>query len=276
MSSIASASISPLAYKKLVLHTAKYPTARVLGLLLASSSSSSSTLTIVDAIPLSRHWTSLAPIAEVALSLATTYAASQNLCIVGLYEAPELISDRAPSPQASKLAEKVATLANKDALLLLVNNATLLSGSDSSLSGYTVAANAGGRGAEAKPKALQGAQAVQLEDAAKAKELDGAVRKDSAWEKIVDFDGKYIAHIGSSGGRKCCVSNTDVLPPLTFADHRSPRGHNVGLVAKLRYQSMSSTYSVRSYHTLLTLYIPLRRPSCILRILITSQVFSSA
>ncbi len=94
-------------------------------------------------------------IAEVALSLATTHAASQNLSIVGLYEAPELISDRAPSPQASKLAEKVATLANKDALLLLVNNATLLSGSDSSLSGYTVAANAGGRGAEAKPKGLQ-------------------------------------------------------------------------------------------------------------------------
>ncbi|KAJ1023493.1 hypothetical protein NDA16_003110 [Ustilago loliicola] len=188
MSSISSASVSPLAYKKLVLHAAKYPTARVLGLLLADATSSSTDLTITDSIPLSHHWTALAPMAEAALSLATSYASSKNLAVVGLYEAPELVSDRNVSRQASKLAEKITTFAGKEALLLHVNNATLLNPNNHSLSGYTVAAttSAGGKG-EAKPKQLQGS-AVSLQDSAKAKELEGAVRKERTWEKLVDFD----------------------------------------------------------------------------------------
>ncbi|SPO27116.1 uncharacterized protein UTRI_10577_B [Ustilago trichophora] len=187
MSTISSVSVSPLAYKKLVLHTAKYPTARVLGLLLADSTSSpSGSVTISDSIPLSHHWTALAPMAEVALSLATSYASSKNLTVVGLYEAPELVSDRAPSQQASKLAEKIATLANREALLLLVNNATLLNPHNHSLSGYSVSANASGKG-EAKSKPLQGS-AVTLQDENKAKQLESAVKKERIWQKIVDFD----------------------------------------------------------------------------------------
>lgn len=127
--------------------------------------------------------------AEVALSLATSYASSKNLTVVGLYEAPELVSERTPSQQASKLAEKIATLANREALLLPVNNATLLNPHNHSLSGYTVPANASGKG-EAKSKALQGS-AVTLQDENKAKQLESAVRKERTWEKIVDFDGEY-------------------------------------------------------------------------------------
>lgn len=192
MSAISSATVSPLAYKKLVLHTAKYPTARVLGFLLADPSSSS--LTITDSIPLSHHWTALAPMAEVALSLATSYASSKNLAVVGLYEAPELVSDRTPSQQATRLVEKIATLANRDALLLLVNNATLLNPNNHSLSGYTVAANAAAKGGEVKPKPLQGS-AVTLQDASKANDLESAVRKQSAWDQLVDFDGKYSTRL---------------------------------------------------------------------------------
>lgn len=186
MSSISSVSVSALAYKKIVLHTAKYPTARVLGFLLSDPSKSSQDLIISDSIPLSHHWTSLAPMAEAALSLVTSYASSKNLSIVGLYEAPELVSDRTPSPQASKLAEKIANLANKEALLLFVNNATLLSLDGHSLAGYTVSANSSGKG-ETKPKALQGS-ALSLQDQTKAKELEGAVRRDRTWEKLADFD----------------------------------------------------------------------------------------
>ena len=189
MSSISTITVSPLAYKKLILHTAKYPTARVLGFLLADatdSSSSSASVQIVDSIPLSHHWTALAPMAEVALSLAMSYASTKNLSVVGLYEAPELIAVRSTSQQANKLADKIAVLANREAVLLLVDNATLLSGSTSSLSGFSV--QAVGKG-EPKPRALQ-ASAVSLQDQSKAAELEGAVRKERTWEKLVDFDGK--------------------------------------------------------------------------------------
>lgn len=189
MSTISSVSVSPLAYKKLILHTAKYPTARVLGFLLADTASlSSPALSITDSIPLSHHWTSLAPMAEVALSLATSYASTKSLTIVGLYEAPELVSDRNPSQQSSRLAEKIASLAKRDAVLLLVDNAALLSADKQALGGYTVSTTSG-KG-EAKPKALQ-ASAVSLQDKSKASQLEGAVRKEATWEKLVDFDGEY-------------------------------------------------------------------------------------
>ncbi|KAJ9480206.1 MPN domain-containing protein [Pseudozyma hubeiensis] len=185
MSSISSVTVSSLAYKKLILHAAKYPTARVLGFLLADSASPQ-TINIVDSIPLSHHWTALAPMAEVALSLATSYASSKTLRVVGLYEAPELTSDRNPSPQANKLTEKIAGLANAEALLLLVNNATLLKAGEHSLSGFTVSSSTSGKG-DTKPKALAGS-AVVLQDQSRAAEVESAVRKDSAWDKIVDFD----------------------------------------------------------------------------------------
>ncbi|CDU26072.1 uncharacterized protein SPSC_06239 [Sporisorium scitamineum] len=184
MSTISAVSLSPLAYKKLILHTAKYPTARVFGFLLADPTSSQ-TLNIVDSIPLSHHWTALAPMAEVALSLATSYASTKNLTVVGLYEAPELVAERTPSQQAGKLAEKIATLASKEALLLFVNNATLLDTRSHSLSAYSVPA-ASSKG-ETKPKALQGST-VALQDQSKAAELESAVRKQGAWDKLVDFD----------------------------------------------------------------------------------------
>lgn len=130
--------------------------------------------------------------AEVALSLATSYASSKNLAIVGLYEAPELVSERNPSPQASRLAEKIATLANKDAVLLLVDNTALLSANKHALLGFVVSSNAGAAGkGDSKAKALH-ASAVALQDQVKAKELEASVRRDRTWEKLVDFDGKYL------------------------------------------------------------------------------------
>ena len=169
--------------------------------------------------------------AEVALSLATSYASSKNLSIVGLYEAPELVSDRTVSQQATKLAEKIATLANRDALLLLVDNAKLLSPESHSLSGYSVGANASGKG-EAKQKALQGS-AVSLQNQGMVKELEGTVRKEKAWEKISDFDGKYLVRNGSGVWKR--ILTTCLICVLKYRSSRRPI---IGLVAELCNHSM--------------------------------------
>lgn len=239
MSGITSVNVLPLAHKKLVLHTAKYPTARVLGLLLADAAtiSSQGLLTVTDVIPLSHHWTALAPMAEVALSLATSYASSNKLAIVGVYEAPELVSNRTPSQPASKLAEKIATLAKKDALLLLINNATLLSPNDHSLSAYTVAPHPSGAAkGDAKAKALQGS-AVSLQDPAKARELEGAVRKESAWEKLVDFDGELVFARQYNGDVASWMLTVSTLLP--WLCYRSPRRSITGLAAEFRHCCMN-------------------------------------
>lgn len=233
MSTISAVSVSPLAYKKLVLHTAKYPTARVFGLLLADTSSSQN-VSIVDSIPLSHHWTALAPMAEVALSLATSYASSKNLSVVGVYEAPELVAERTPSQQAGKLAEKIAALAGREALLLFVDNAKLLDARSSALSGFAVSAAAGGK-AEAKPRALQG-ESVTLQDQSTVAELEGAVRKQGLWEKIVDFDGKCVL----TKQRRGCLGIIVLilLPTSDDCSDRPPRRSVARLAAERCHHCM--------------------------------------
>lgn len=221
MSTATKASVSHLAYKKIVLHCAKYPSGRVFGFLVGTKSAQA--VDVVDAIPLSHHWTSLSPMAEAGLSLvsafvrdfscksdvltliavsvlqAVSYAASKGLKIVGLYEAPELLGHRTPSAQASKLTEKIATLLSSDALLFLVNNATLLSANDHSLVPYTVApsSTSGNKGTnnsakeEAKPKSLSSGS-VTLKQTARAKELEDDVRKTRVWDRLHDFDGTLL------------------------------------------------------------------------------------
>ena len=63
------ASLSPLAYLKVVLHAAKYPAYTVFGLLVGTVDAASSTCTVSDAIPLVHAWTDLSPMTEAALQL---------------------------------------------------------------------------------------------------------------------------------------------------------------------------------------------------------------
>ncbi|KAI3481709.1 hypothetical protein L1887_55720 [Cichorium endivia] len=186
MSTVSSVRVSPLAYKKLVLHAAKYPTSRVLGLLLADSSSSSELL-ITDSIPLSHHWTSLAPAAEAALSLATSYAATRKLVVVGVYEAPELVATVAPSTHALRLAEKIAGLARREAVLVRVNNATILNPNTHAMTAYPVAMAQGKT--EQKPKPLK-QEALTLQQPDQVQKLYDAMNTSGDWEHLVDFDGK--------------------------------------------------------------------------------------
>ncbi|PWY97472.1 UPF0172-domain-containing protein [Testicularia cyperi] len=186
-SSASGSSVSHLAYKKLVLHTAKYPTARVFGFLVGKSGSDGA-FSIVDAIPLSHHWTSLAPMAEAGLSLASAYISTKDLSVIGIYEAPELVGQREPSAQSAKLAEKIATLNGRDSLLLLINNSTLLHPTNHSLIPHLVSPpSSNNPAAAAKPKSLP-TSAVSLVDPTKAKSLEDDVRKSRSWQLLHDFD----------------------------------------------------------------------------------------
>lgn len=66
---MANYSIASLAYLKLVLHAAKFPSSTCVGLLVGTVSGSSCTIT--DAIPLAHHWTDLSPMAEAGLRLVS-------------------------------------------------------------------------------------------------------------------------------------------------------------------------------------------------------------
>lgn len=63
--------ISPLAYLKLVFHAAKYPASTVTGLLIGTVVGSE--VTIVDALPLLHHWTTLSPMMQAGLELVRSY-----------------------------------------------------------------------------------------------------------------------------------------------------------------------------------------------------------
>lgn len=132
-------SIAPLAYLKLVLHAAKFPSSTCVGLLVGTFSGSSCTIT--DAIPLAHHWIDLSPMAEAGLGLvspitpvwtrscpfsphltflqADLYAKQQQLVFLGLYVANERLGDQALPHGVQKMAEAVRK-DRPDAVVLVV------------------------------------------------------------------------------------------------------------------------------------------------------------
>lgn len=67
-------SIQSLAYLKLILHSAKYPSSAVTGILLGYNNPDEPTLVVIsDVIPLFHHWTDLNPMMEVALNLVSFF-----------------------------------------------------------------------------------------------------------------------------------------------------------------------------------------------------------
>ncbi|KAN0060011.1 hypothetical protein ACQY0O_007984 [Thecaphora frezii] len=186
------------AYHTILLHLSKHPTATVLGFLLGPSNSTSDQTDVRTALPLSHHWTALAPVAEVGLALATNYAESQGLEVVGVYEAPRDVTERNPSTQALRLAEKVASLSKRShATLLLVNNFTLLDPTTHSLLPFSVSApSSSATKGTALPDAIPKSQSLadsslrfdganQVADVVKAAE---AKIRQRAWKHVVDLD----------------------------------------------------------------------------------------
>lgn len=138
-----------------------------------------------------------------------------------MYEGPELLDTRSPSSQAAKLTEKVATLLSDDAVLFLVNNATLLAANSHPFLPFTVApaspngnkATSNAAASEAKPKSL-GADNVTLTQTARAKELEKDVRKTRIWDRLYDFDGTFL-----SSPHFTCPQRTQADIFLCLADH---------------------------------------------------------
>lgn len=76
--------LTPQAYALPILHSALHPSSTTIGLFLASSTNE-----ITTSIPLQHINTSLTPYTELGLELATVYAESRGLEVVGIYIAHE-------------------------------------------------------------------------------------------------------------------------------------------------------------------------------------------
>ena len=114
---------------KALLHSIKYPSASVNGILLADKKSNSQAVTVVDAIPVLHSFLTLAPVLETALIQVrvaalmaaaihcfpstqfhmqiAAYAKEQGLQIVGLYHANERFDDSELGQSARKIADKL-------------------------------------------------------------------------------------------------------------------------------------------------------------------------
>ncbi|TRM64182.1 hypothetical protein BD626DRAFT_494066 [Schizophyllum amplum] len=109
--------LSDDAYLKVFFHCAKYPQRAVNGVLLGTEAGNE--VQITDAVPLLHHWTHLSPMMEIGLDLATTYAASVGLQLVGYYQACERLEDTGLAPVGEKIARKIkAEFANAVALVI--------------------------------------------------------------------------------------------------------------------------------------------------------------
>lgn len=76
-------SLSALAYTKIILHAAKFPSSRCIGLLVGPPpTSSTESATVQDAIPLLHHWADLSMAMEAALQFVSTRHGRTENCKV--------------------------------------------------------------------------------------------------------------------------------------------------------------------------------------------------
>ncbi|TNY21059.1 hypothetical protein DMC30DRAFT_416358 [Rhodotorula diobovata] len=121
-------SVSPLAYLKLVLHAAAYPSSTVVGVLLGTVvDRSTGAVTVTDAVPLLHHWSDLSPAMEAGLALAETFARQQGAALVGLYVANERLGDMRVPHGVQRAADAVRSQC-AEAIVLVVDNEKLASG----------------------------------------------------------------------------------------------------------------------------------------------------
>ncbi|KAF9103716.1 hypothetical protein BGX27_010409 [Mortierella sp. AM989] len=109
-------------YLKPLLHAAKYPTAAVNGVFLASDSSDA----VVDAVPLFHFWNMLTPMLEVAITQVDLHCKANGLRIIGYYEANERLDDGALSLVGQKIASQILQVA-PDAFAVVINNENISS-----------------------------------------------------------------------------------------------------------------------------------------------------
>jgi len=97
--------LSHQAYVGILLHTARHASESVNGVLLGSAWQDE--ISVQRTIPLLHHWTSLSPMMEIGLDLATTYASQAGLQVVGYYQASPHLQDASLGPVGEKLLVKL-------------------------------------------------------------------------------------------------------------------------------------------------------------------------
>ncbi|XP_063933628.1 ER membrane protein complex subunit 8/9 homolog [Zophobas morio] len=111
--------LSSKALKKITFHGLKYPSNRILGVLLCNGSCDDHDLLIVDAIPLFHSWPSPL-LLEAALSQVESFSKKYKLLIAGYYEGLDTISsDLQPSSLGLLLASKLAEFCLNSCILLI-------------------------------------------------------------------------------------------------------------------------------------------------------------
>ncbi|KAF8174266.1 hypothetical protein BJ912DRAFT_990623 [Pholiota molesta] len=122
--STSSYTIAPEAYYKIYFHAAKHPHTPVNGILLGTREAATRTVTISDAVPLLHHWTSLSPMMEIGLDLATQFAEASGVKVVGYYQASERVDDTSLAPVGERVAGSVKAKF-EDAIAFVIDNQKL-------------------------------------------------------------------------------------------------------------------------------------------------------
>ncbi|KAM0756611.1 UPF0172-domain-containing protein [Meredithblackwellia eburnea MCA 4105] len=129
---MASYTISPLAYTKLVFHAAKWPSDSVTGLLVGTFDQKTKKGDIEDVIPLLHHWTELSMAMEAGLQLVEVYVKSKSQSFLGLYVANAGLED-ASIPSSTSIVADALVKELGQAVVLVVDNSKLGSTSESPL-----------------------------------------------------------------------------------------------------------------------------------------------
>jgi len=118
--------VSTRAYCKMIMHSAKYPSSAINGVLLSKRDSvKAGARTIHDCIPLFHMGHGLAPMVEVALAQVDSQCEESGLVISGFYHAHDNLRDNHVDVFSQKIADKIAE--NQPGTLLVTIDSKKLS-----------------------------------------------------------------------------------------------------------------------------------------------------
>ncbi|KAF7365047.1 MPN domain-containing protein [Mycena venus] len=177
-------SVSTQAYLKIFFHAAKHPQSSVNGVLVGKEEPSG-TISIMDAIPLLHHWTSLSPMMSIGLDLAGRHAESMGLNLVGYYQACERVNDTALAPVGERVAEKLKD-GFKNAVALVIDGEKLGSG-EPALIPY-ISQGPTWRPYTGEPAAFGAGSIFQLSSPDLPRRAISLVREQDLHQKFGDFD----------------------------------------------------------------------------------------
>lgn len=107
-------------YMKLLMHSLKYPYAKVNGLLLAAKQSTGDEIEFVDYIPLFHFNQGLTAMLEIALIQIQAYCAKHQLQIAGYFQVNKHFHDASADVFAQRIGDKLVEL-NPSAAIVIVS-----------------------------------------------------------------------------------------------------------------------------------------------------------